>query len=93
MSRYTVRPMRLDDIDAVSEVERECFATPWPSSAYRRELRDNRMGRYLVRSGGGAPAHAGALTLWTTRIGVDRDAFLRGLVAAIADARPQADVA
>ncbi len=48
MSRYMVRPMRLDDIDAVSEVERECFATPWPSSAYRRELRDNRMGRYLV---------------------------------------------
>jgi ribosomal-protein-alanine N-acetyltransferase len=43
-----VRPMRLEDIDAVSEVEKECFSTPWPSSAYRRELRDNRMGRYLV---------------------------------------------
>jgi [ribosomal protein S18]-alanine N-acetyltransferase len=40
--------MGLDDIDAVSDVERECFATPWPSSAYRRELRDNRMGRYIV---------------------------------------------
>ncbi|HLZ08575.1 MAG TPA: ribosomal protein S18-alanine N-acetyltransferase [Chloroflexota bacterium] len=48
MTRYRVRPMGLDDIDAVSEVERECFATPWPSSAYRRELRDNRMGRYIV---------------------------------------------
>ena len=48
MSRYVVRPMEVDDIDAVSEVERECFSTPWPSSAYRRELRDNRMGRYIV---------------------------------------------
>ena len=48
MTRYVVRPMRVDDIDAVSEVERECFSTPWPTSAYRRELRDNRMGRYIV---------------------------------------------
>jgi [ribosomal protein S18]-alanine N-acetyltransferase len=48
MTRFVVRPMRLEDIDAVSEVERECFSTPWPTSAYRRELRDNRMGRYIV---------------------------------------------
>jgi ribosomal-protein-alanine N-acetyltransferase len=48
MTRYVVRPMRFDDIDAVGEVERECFSTPWPSSAYRRELRDNRLGRYIV---------------------------------------------
>ena len=46
-----------------------------------------------MRSGGGVRAHAGALTMWTTRIGVDRDVFLCGLVAAIADARSQADVA
>src|SRR5260221_12767916 len=48
MTKFVVRPMRFDDIDAVSEVERECFTTPWPTSAYRRELRDNRMGRYIV---------------------------------------------
>jgi ribosomal-protein-alanine N-acetyltransferase len=40
--------MHFEDIDAVGEVERECFTTPWPSSAYRRELRDNRLGRYIV---------------------------------------------
>ena len=50
MTRYVIRPMRFEDIDAVSEVERECFTTPWPTSAYRRELRDNRMGRYIVLS-------------------------------------------
>jgi len=48
VTRYIVRPMRFEDIEAVSEVERECFTTPWPTSAYRRELRDNRMGRYIV---------------------------------------------
>jgi ribosomal-protein-alanine N-acetyltransferase len=48
MSRYIVRPMRFEDIDAVGGVERECFSTPWPASAYRRELRDNRLGRYIV---------------------------------------------
>lgn len=40
--------MQFEDIDAVGEVERECFTTPWPASAYRRELRDTRMGRYIV---------------------------------------------
>ena len=48
MSKYVVRPMQFEDIDAVSAVERECFTTPWPTSAYRRELRDNRLGRYIV---------------------------------------------
>jgi [ribosomal protein S18]-alanine N-acetyltransferase len=48
MSRYVLRPMQFEDIDAVSAVERECFTTPWPTSAYRRELRDNRLGRYIV---------------------------------------------
>ena len=45
---YVVRPMRLDDLDEVGRVERECFTTPWPLSAYRRELRDNKMSRYVV---------------------------------------------
>jgi len=48
VTRYIVRPMQYEDIEAVGEVERECFTTPWPASAYRRELRDNRMGRYIV---------------------------------------------
>jgi ribosomal-protein-alanine N-acetyltransferase len=48
MTKYLLRPMRFEDIDAVSQVERECFTTPWPASAYRRELRDNRLGRYIV---------------------------------------------
>jgi ribosomal-protein-alanine N-acetyltransferase len=38
----------MEDVDEVSRVERECFATPWPVNAYRRELRENRLSRYVV---------------------------------------------
>jgi hypothetical protein len=44
------------------------------------------LGRYNLRSGENVPAHANTLTLWTSRIGVDRDTFLRGLQARILDA-------
>lgn len=45
---YVIRPMRLEDVEEVGAIERQCFTTPWPSSAYRREIRDNRLGRYVV---------------------------------------------
>jgi ribosomal-protein-alanine N-acetyltransferase len=45
---YVVEPMTLDDVDEVVEIEREAFTLTWPSNAYRRELRENRMARYVV---------------------------------------------
>ena len=46
--RFSVEPMRLDDVDEVIEVEKVCFSLPWPLHAYRRELQDNRTSRYIV---------------------------------------------
>ncbi|MBI2952904.1 MAG: ribosomal protein S18-alanine N-acetyltransferase [Chloroflexi bacterium] len=40
--------MEIDDIPEVMEIERQCFTMPWPAHAYRRELKDNRLSRYLV---------------------------------------------
>lgn len=40
--------MRVEDIPAVMAVERESFSMPWPSHAYRRELKENRLARYVV---------------------------------------------
>jgi ribosomal-protein-alanine N-acetyltransferase len=40
--------MRLDDLNEVSEIERDAFNVPWPMSAYRRELRNNRNAYYIV---------------------------------------------
>jgi ribosomal-protein-alanine N-acetyltransferase len=66
-TRYLVRPMRLDDIPQVMEIEREAFPTMWPPTAYKRELQQNRLAQYLVvtelqrmvtRRGAGAESRA-----------------------------------
>ena len=40
--------MVADDVAEVSRVERRCFTNPWPASAYRRELLDQRHNVYRV---------------------------------------------
>jgi ribosomal-protein-alanine N-acetyltransferase len=44
----TVEAMRLGDIEAVHEIERLSFSTPWPSYAFEQELTGNRLARYVV---------------------------------------------
>ena len=34
----TIRPMRIDDIEYVSRLERRCYTLPWSSSAYVTEV-------------------------------------------------------
>jgi ribosomal-protein-alanine N-acetyltransferase len=46
--RYVVRPMMLADIPRVTEIERLAYPTPWPTSAYRKELQDNPLAHYIV---------------------------------------------
>lgn len=45
---YRLDPMTYDDVPAVGRVERKCFPNPWPASAYRRELQDQRQNHYIV---------------------------------------------
>ena len=45
---FVIEPMIQDDVVEVSQVERRCFSNPWPSSAYRRELRDPEHNYYVV---------------------------------------------
>jgi len=40
--------MRLADISQVLEIERQSFPTMWPSTAFRRELQQNRLANYIV---------------------------------------------
>jgi ribosomal-protein-alanine N-acetyltransferase len=50
--------MTQDDVPEVSRVERRCFTNPWPTSAYRRELRAPEQNAYLVlREWPDAPAN------------------------------------
>ena len=47
-TRYLVRTMTLDDIPQVMEVERDSFPTMWPPTAFKRELQQNSLARYIV---------------------------------------------
>lgn len=58
-----VEPMRLDDLDAVQEIERRSFRTPWPAHAYRTELQTNRLATYLVARIGGRVVGYGGMWL------------------------------
>ncbi len=46
--RFSVDEMTMADLPRVGEIERLAYTTPWPPSAYRRELQENRMAHYIV---------------------------------------------
>ena len=54
LSRYNypmgvrVDRMTMADVPEVMAIERDSFSAPWPASAYRRELTENRNAHYLV---------------------------------------------
>ena len=39
--KATIREMRIDDIEQVSEIDRLSFSLPWPKSAYKFEILEN----------------------------------------------------
>ena len=46
--RYVVERMTMADIPRVVEIERLAYTTPWPPSAYRKELEENQHAYYIV---------------------------------------------
>src|SRR5438874_10513805 len=45
---YILEEMVPDDIREVAAIEHLCFSLPWPTSAYRRELKTPETNRYIV---------------------------------------------
>ena len=45
---FVIRPMMLEDVDAVTAVEALSFPTPWPADGYRHELGQNERANYDV---------------------------------------------
>ncbi|NMA82999.1 MAG: ribosomal protein S18-alanine N-acetyltransferase [Epulopiscium sp.] len=43
-----VRPMTLDHVDKVWEIEKSCFATPWSKQSLVKELKTNALASYYV---------------------------------------------
>jgi len=46
--RYVVDRMTMSDIPRVVDIEKLAYSTPWPPSAYRKELQENRIAHYIV---------------------------------------------
>ena len=44
---YSIRMMRKEDVDQVTEIDREAFPTHWPPPNYHHEVR-NRLAHYIV---------------------------------------------
>ncbi len=47
MDKGIVRPLHLDDLEAILEIERLSFSTPWSLEAFKAELKDNEYARYF----------------------------------------------
>src|SRR5262245_40546834 len=48
--------MRVEHIPAIGAIGRSSFSKPWPAQAYRKEIQQNNMARYLVAKRLDAPA-------------------------------------
>lgn len=46
--RYVVDRMTMSDIPRVIEIEKLAYSSPWPPSAYRKEIQENRYAHYIV---------------------------------------------
>lgn len=55
------RPMKLDDIKSICDIEKESFPTPWTAGAFQNELTNNHFAHYLVMELDGAIAGYGGM--------------------------------
>lgn len=56
-----VAPMTVADLDAVHDIEKRSFRTPWPSHAYKTELETNRLAHYVVARADGVVVGYGGM--------------------------------
>ena len=45
---YLIRPMKVEDLAQVNEIERESFPTEWPPVTYKAETLSNKLAHYIV---------------------------------------------
>jgi ribosomal-protein-alanine N-acetyltransferase len=63
----TIRPMLLEDLPAVQEIDRLSFSLPWPASSFRYELLENEHSQLWVAEvqyPGGQKTVVGAIVVW-----------------------------
>lgn len=43
-----LREMEIDDLDDIMEIEHEAFSTPWSRNAFKQEITENMLAKYIV---------------------------------------------
>lgn len=43
-----LREMEIKDIDAIMEIEKESFSTPWTRNSFEKEINENMLAKYIV---------------------------------------------
>ena len=83
LAEVEIRPMSVDDLDEVLEVERQSFPSVWSRNSYERELRNDNSYYYVARAGERLVGYAG---MWIvldeahiTTLAVDPGSRRRGL--------------
>jgi ribosomal-protein-alanine N-acetyltransferase len=62
-----IRPMRVDDLGSVHQIDRLSFSLPWPANAFRYELMENKASRLWVAEltgEEGVGVVVGAIVVW-----------------------------
>ncbi|HWQ88756.1 MAG TPA: ribosomal protein S18-alanine N-acetyltransferase [Desulfitobacteriaceae bacterium] len=62
MGDERIRPMQVEDLEAVHNIEKESFSTPWSLKAFTAELLENDLARYFCLIADGQVA--GYIGLW-----------------------------
>ena len=53
--KIILREMELKDLDYIIEIEKEAFTTPWSKSAFKKEITENLLAKYIVAEVDGEP--------------------------------------
>jgi ribosomal-protein-alanine N-acetyltransferase len=64
---YTIRPMTVEDLEQVVEIDQLSFSLPWPAHSFRYELLENDVSRQWVvemQSTNGDPKVIGLIVVW-----------------------------
>jgi ribosomal-protein-alanine N-acetyltransferase len=72
--QYSIRPMRLNDLDRVREIDQLSFSLPWPDSAFKYELIENQSSSCWVveaPSAQGEPGSAQVIAMCVVWLVVD----------------------
>ena len=98
MKEPLVRPMRLEDLPAVMEIDRQCLPAPWSEATWREELRSPFSLYLILVEDDGVSGHIGVklvddeMHIMTIAVRPERwrEGLARALIKAVLAAQPSA---